>query len=189
MTDASRLPIGRADLDASEAVGVAAMLLLVGGSTLPEGLLLQKLLFLVAPVVLLAVAHVNDERMLEALEVVILAGSAMAFLPWLGLPVRLAVLGGLAALSVGYLVRIDYREQDRFWPIGGLGLVLLAAGFAVSDANLLAFNALLSVGSLVAGIYATLAFLVLGIRIQAIWIVLNVAFAITPGLRVVRMLT
>jgi len=171
-----------------ELAGVTGMVLLVIGSTLEEGTFLQRALFLIAPVILLAVAYYNREMMLTTLQVVILLGAVMAFVPALGLPTRMVVLMGAAVLSVAYLVRVDYLGKDRFWPIGGAGLLLLAAGFTVSELHLLAFNVLLVSGSVLMGVYATLGLVVLRIRIMAIWIVLNVAFAITPGLRLVVML-
>ncbi|RQG94901.1 hypothetical protein [Natrarchaeobius chitinivorans] len=171
-----------------ELIGIVGMVMLVVGSTLEEGTLVQRLLFLVGPIVLLLVAYHNREMMLTVLQVVIILGSAMAFFPTVPLAGRLPVLMGAAILSVGYLVWIDYRRKDRFWPIGGAGLLMLAAGFTISSAHLVAFNALLAVGSVLMAVYSTLGLIFLRVRIMAIWIVLNVAFAIAPGIRLVALL-
>jgi hypothetical protein len=147
------------------------------------GTFLQKVIFAVTPPVLLAVAYVNDEMMLATLEVVVFAGALLAFLPSVALWQRMLGLLGPAVVGVAYLVRIDYHEEDRFWPIGGAGLLVLATGVTVSGTAPVAFDLLLVVGSLVLGLYSALGLFVLGVRIQAIWIVLNLAFAVAPALR------
>jgi hypothetical protein len=188
MSDSPTRRLRRYRPDPVEAVGIVAMLGLVVASTLEGGTLLQKGLFLVTPPALFGVAYVNDEKMLAALEVVVQIGAVLAFLPSLSLAVRFAVLGGSALLCVGYLVRIDYLEEDRYWPVGGTGLLILAVGISISGTQPLVFDSLLVLGSILLGVYSLLGLVVLGVRVQAIWVVLNVAFGISPGLRLLGLL-
>jgi hypothetical protein len=174
--------------DPVEAVGIGAMLLLVVASTLEGGTFLQKVLFLVTPPALFGVAYVNDEAMLASLEVVVQIGAILAFFPSLSPAVRFALLGGAALLAVGYLIRIDYLAEDRYWPLGGTGLVVLATGISIAGTQPVAFNGLLVLGSVLLGVYSLLGFFALGVRIQAIWVVLNVAFGVSPGLRLLGLL-
>jgi hypothetical protein len=169
--------------DPVESLGILAMVLLVVASTMEGGTFAQKVIFAVTPPVLLAVAYANGEMMLATLEVVVLAGALLAFLPSVALSLRMLALLGPAVLGVAYLVRIDYHERDRYWPIGGAGLLLLATGITVSGTAPVLFDLLLVVGSVVLGAYSVLGFVVLGVRIQAIWVVLNLAFAVSPALR------
>jgi hypothetical protein len=171
-----------------EAVGIGAMILLVAASTLEGGTPLQKWLFLVPPPVLFAVAYLNEEAMLASLEVVVQIGAILAFFPSLSPSVRFTFLGGSALLAVGYLIRIDYLAEDRYWPVGGTGLVILATGISISGTQPVVFNSLLVLGSILLGVYSLLGFFALGVRIQAIWVVLNVAFGVAPGLRLLGLL-
>lgn len=189
MNGSLQVNLSRYRPDAVETVAIVGMLALVFGSTLEEGTAVQRSLFLVATIVLLAVAYVTDEKMLTTLEIVLLLGSVMAFVPALSLELRMVILLGAAVIGVAYLYSIDYREKDQYWPIGGVGLLLIAGGFAISDLNILAFNGFLAIGSLVVAAYSSLGFFVRGVRIQSIWIVLNLAFAVTPGLRIVELLS
>jgi len=185
-------PIGshlqRYQPDPVEAVGIVAMFLLVVASTLEGGTLLQQWLFLVPPPVLFAVAYVKDEAMLVSLEVVVLIGAILAFFPSLSPAIRFILLGGSAFLAVGYLIRINYLAQDRYWPVGGAGLMILATGISIAGTQPIVFNSLLVLGSVLLTIYSLLCFLFLGVRIQAIWVILNVAFGITPSLRLLGLL-
>ena len=169
-------------------VGVGGMLLLVGGTFFEAGMRLQKYLFLVGAVALGVTAYVNGERMLTTLQIVISLGAVLAFFQHISTWVRLAVLLGPAVFGIGWLLYLDYRDQDRWWLIGGAGLVLLAVAFAISGSNPFVFNATLALGTGLVLIYSFVSFYVEGVRLQVVWVVLNAVFVLNPAVNTLSML-
>jgi hypothetical protein len=164
------------------------MVLLVGGTLVDAGTLLQKVLFLVGAAGLGLTAHVNGEEMLTTLQAIISLGGVLAFVPALPLWSKVIVLGGAASFGIGRLIRIDYLEEDRWWPIGGTGLLLIAFAFAISGTLPLVFNLLLATATTLVLVYNLVSFFVVGVRLQAIWIVLNTLFMLNPARRSLDML-
>lgn len=165
----------------SLAVGVAAMVLLVVGTSVEGGSLLQKIIFLTGAPMLGLAAHLNGQKMFAVLQVVVTIGAALAFFDWLSPVLKYAVMLGSGLTGVGHLLKTNYSREDKWWPLGGLGLLGIATGFATNPAaSPLLFNLLLGVGGLLVALYSAIGFFRLKVRIAAIWLVLNVIFSITP---------
>ncbi len=169
-------------------VGIGGMLLLVRGTFLPPGSLIQQLLFLIGGFTMGVTAYVNDEQMLTTLQTVITLGALLTLLDWFSVRSKLVILGGAATVGIGWLMHIDYLAEDRWWPIGGSGLFLLAVAFAISGANPLALNGFLTAGTALVLCYSLISFFIAKVSVQAIWIVLNTVFILKPAHRTLELL-
>lgn len=165
----------------SLAIGIAAMILLVWGTIFESGSLIQKLLFVIGAPILGFTAHLNKQKMFAVLQAVVTIGAVLAFFDWLPSVLKYAVMLGSGLAGVGHLLKTDYSRDDPWWPLGGLGLLSIAIGFATNPvARPLLFNFLLGAGGLLVALYSAIGFFHLKVRIAAIWLVLNVIFSINP---------
>ncbi len=165
----------------SLAIGMAAMVLLVIGTAVEPGSLLQKIIFVIGAPVLGFTAHLNGQKMFAVLQVVVAIGAVLAFFDWLPSVLKYVIMIGSGLAGVGHLLKINYSKEDLWWPLGGLGLFSIAAGFATSPvASPLLFNFLLGAGGLLVALYSAIGFFHLKVRIAAIWLVLNVIFSVNP---------
>lgn len=165
----------------SLAIGMAAMVFLVIGTAVEPGSLLQKIIFVIGAPVLGFTAHLNGQKMFAVLQVVVAIGAVLAFFDWLPPVLKYAIMIGSGLAGVGHLLKINYSKEDMWWPLGGLGFLSIAAGFATSPvASPLLFNFLLGAGGLLVALYSAIGFFHLKVRIAAIWLVLNVIFSINP---------
>lgn len=169
----------------SLAIGMAAMVLLVIGTTgiVETGSLLQKIIFVIGAPILGFTAHLNRQKMFAVLQIVVAIGAVLAFFDWLPSVLKYAIMIGSGLVGVGHLLKINYSKEDLWWPLGGLGLLSIAAGFATNPvASPLLFNLLLASGGLLVALYSAIGFFHLKVRIAAIWLVLNVIFGVNPVL-------
>ncbi len=162
-------------------IGLFGMILLIIGVVVEAGSVFQKILFLIGALILTLVAYLDKQKMLLVLEIIITIGAILAFYSRLSNLTKYSILLGLATIGIGYLIKINYFRVDRFWPIGGLGLVGIAIGLATNAlANPVLFNASLGFGSILIAIYSAISFFYLKIKVSLIWLILNIIFAIKP---------
>ncbi len=165
----------------SLAIGIIAMSLSVAGTIVESGSLIQKSLFLIAATGLGFTAYWNKQKMFVTLQVVVIIGAALAFFDWLPPVLKYAMMIGSGLVGIGHLLKTDYSKEDKWWPLGGLGLLGIAIGFATNPVSSpLLFNLLLGSGGLLVALYSAIGFFHLKVRIAAIWLVLNVIFSINP---------
>lgn len=164
------------------------MLLGIAGTLVQPGTVLQRSLFLSSASILAVTAYVSRETMLTLLQIVVTVSALLAFVPGLSIGIRMLLVFGPAVLSTGYLVRIGHRDEDPYWPVGGLGLIILGAGLSLSGTAPFIFNLLLATGAALIAAYSGLQYFLEDVRIQAVWIVLNTVFMINPLLRVLAAL-
>lgn len=165
---------------------IAGMLLGIAGTVAPQGTVLQRTLFLLSASILAVTAYRSDQTMLTVLQTVVTISAILAFIPGLGLQTRLLLVLGPAIIATGYLIRIGHRDVDPYWPIGAVGLLLLAGGLSLSGTAPFVFNLLLATGASIISLYATVQYVVDDISIQIIWVLLNIVFMINPLLNVLR---
>jgi|SRR3989339_1002339 len=161
-------------------VGVMAMLGLVAGTFLQGGSLAQKLCFLIGAAVLTGIAYINKQKMYVMLEIVISISATIAFWDvselW-----KYIIFVGAGIIGVWYLIQIKFAKEDKYWPIGGLGLLLIAAGLATSAAmHPMLFNAFLGLGGIFISIYSAVGLFYYKVKIAALWLILNIFFSLNP---------
>ena len=140
----------------SLAIGTGAMILIIMGTVVEGGSLLQKLLFVIGALILGFVAYLDKQKMLLTLEIIVIIG-------------------------VVYLIRIKFSKEDVWWPIGGAGLLFLAVGLATDAVSSpILFNSLLGIGGILIAIYSAIGFFYLRVKIAIIWLILNLIFVINP---------
>jgi hypothetical protein len=162
-------------------IGIIAMVLLVAGTFVEGGSLLQKLFFLFGAPALAFTAFLNKQKMFMMIHIIVTIGSVLAFFTDIPYILRYSVLIGSGLLGIGYLVKIRYSKEDSWWPLGGLGLLSIAVGFATNAAAYpILFNFLLAFGGILVAAYSAVGFFRLKIRIAAIWLVLNMIFSVSP---------
>jgi hypothetical protein len=162
-------------------IGIVAMVLLVTGTLIEGGSLLQKILFLFGAPMLAFTAYLNKQRMFMIIQIIVTIGSILAFFTNLPDFLRYSIMVGGGFFGIGYLIKIKYSKEDIWWPLGGLGLLSIAVGFATNAvAHQLLFNSLLAIGGILVAIYSAIGFFHLKVRIAFIWLVLNVIFSISP---------
>ncbi len=169
-------------------VGITAMALLLVGVFSEPASLLQRLLFLIGALMLTMTAYMNRQWTLFVLQIVISMGSLFAFTGFEDM-VRYAVLLGASLAGIIYL-RLAKRYDAGLWGmVSSAGLFLVAAGFA-TDANShpLFFGLFLGLGSLLVALYSFVDYFCNKDSAAAIWLVLNIVFAINPILMVVSAL-
>jgi hypothetical protein len=170
-------------------LGIVSMVLLVFGTLAPAGSPAQKLLFLLPAPVLGYTAYAAGQKMFTALQAVVSVGAVLAFFESVPSPLRYGLLVGCGLAGVAYLVSVDYIREDRWWPLGGVGIVVLSFGYSTSAlAHPLLFNGLLGVGGILVAAYSALGYFHLRVKVAFIWLVLNVLFVINPLLTAASLL-
>ena len=168
-------------------VGIFAMILLVAGTFAVGGSLLQKILFLVGVPLLGFSAFLNKQKMYTILQLVVTVAAILAFFDSLPDAFRYGIMLGAGLLGIGYLVKINYFKQDVWWPVAGLGLLSIAAGFATNAAlHPVMFNSLLAFGGMLVAAYSAIGFFHFKVKIAIIWLVMNIIFAVNPTLIVLH---
>lgn len=166
--------------DYSLHISVVAMVLLVIG-TFIQGGMTQKILFVIGAPILALTAYLNGQKMLMTLQTVITIGSILVFFEGLSPIVRYSIIIGSGIIGIAYLIKIDYYEKDKWWPMGGLGLLAMAFGFATNAAAFpILFNSFLLFGGALIAAYSAIAFFLLNDKIAVIWLILNIIFTINP---------
>ncbi len=164
-------------------IGIVAMVLIIIATLAQGGSLLQKTLFLIGAPVLGLTAWTNKQKMFIVLQIVVSLGAVLAFFSGVPQEARYAVIVGGGVVGMAYLTKTNYSREDAWWPLGGLGLLVLAAGLATdAAANPLMFNSLLAAGGIIVALYSAIGFFHLKVRIAAIFLVLNIIFVINPAL-------
>jgi len=165
----------------SLAIGTGAMILIIMGTVVEGGSLLQKLLFVIGALILGFVAYLDKQKVLLTLEIIVIIGAILAFCSFLPPFSRYVVLGGAGIIGVVYLIRIKFSKEDVWWPIGGAGLLFLAVGLATDAVSApILFNSLLGIGGILIAIYSAIGFFYLRVKIAIIWLILNLIFVINP---------
>lgn len=132
----------------------------------------QKSLFLVGAVALLATAAIQRHRLFIYLECVVIFGSALAFIS-LGTGIKLVLPTVLGLILFWHLWQTKTLVNARQW-VGGLGLVILAIGFASSSAILYL------VGGITLSVYSAWEWQ-RGIALAWLWLVLNGFFSVATA--------
>jgi hypothetical protein len=162
-------------------IGIIAMILLVIGTIVEGGSLLQKLLIVIGAPVLGYSAYLNKQKMFLTLQTVATIGAILAFFNNLPILLRYIIMVGSGIIGIGYLIKTNYLKEDSWWPLGGLGLLSIAVGFATDALSYpILFNSLLGFGGILVAIYSAVGFFHLKVKIAIIWFVLNIMFSITP---------
>ena len=162
-------------------IGIVAMILLVIGTFMPSGSLQQKVLFVIGAPTLGLTAYLNKQKMFTVLQAVVTMGAILGFFSTAPAILRYAIMLGSAALGISYLIKVSYSKVDKWWPIGGLGLLGFAFSFATNAiAYPTIFNLLIIFGGALMAIYSTIGFFKLKIKIAAIWLILNILLTINP---------
>jgi hypothetical protein len=167
-------------------IGIISMTLLILGTFAEPGSTTQKMLFLLPAPTLGYTAYVAKQRMFTALQAVVTIGALLAFLPHLPLSVRYIILAISALAGVTYLIKNQYIKIDKYWPLGGIGIFLLAFGYStnpITDAK--NFSILLATGGLLVAAYSAIGYFKLKNKIALIWLILNILFIINPILLII----
>src|SRR5208283_3165185 len=120
----------KSDLNLLFFVAVFAMLLMIYAIAFTgSGSILQKTLILISASVLLFVATKDNQKVLQALQLIVMVGAAFGFLQ-LTAVYALATMLLVSILTVVYLFRIDYYRKEPIGVVGSLGSTLFAIGLA-----------------------------------------------------------
>jgi len=167
-------------------IGVIAMaILLIGVSSQPASLM-QRSLFLIGALMLTLTAYMGRNWMLFVLQIVISLGSLFAFI---GIDdmIKYVVLLGASIIGLSYLRSTNRYEADIWGAVSSAGLFLVAAGFATdAGSHPLLFGLFLGAGSLLVALYSFVDYFYKKHDAAAIWMILNIVFAINPILMVLR---
>lgn len=162
-------------------IGIIAMTFLIAGTIVQGGSLLQKSLSLVGATMLAFTAYLNKQKMFIVIQIIVSIGAILAFFSSLPDILRYSLLLGGVIFGIGYLIKIKYSKEDAWWPLGGLGLLFIAVGFATNAVvHPILFNSLLAVGGILVALYSAVGFFHFKVRIAIIWLVLNIIFGIIP---------
>jgi hypothetical protein len=162
-------------------IGLAAMVLVIAGTFAPAGSIVQRMLFLFPAIVLVYVAYVGHQKMLLALQVTVTLGALLAFMDQVPSVVRYFLLTGGSVAAVAYLLRIGHVKDDAWWPIGGLGMVLLSMGYSTDAMSQpILFNSLLCLGGMLVAVYSSISYFRDRVKIAFIWMFLNIVFVVKP---------
>lgn len=174
-----KAPNARAD--AFFLAGIIGMLIAIFGVLfMQSGSLTQRMVFSLAVIILLIVAIDSKQKVLEAAEIVVFIGIVLALLT-VNETITIILIAVSVIILVTYLFWVGYYRAEPIGLIGTAGFILLALGYAVNtgDAKLLNSFAF-GFGGIVAALYSLLALLFYKVRVQAIWFILNLAFAVGP---------
>lgn len=155
-------------------IGVVGMLIAMVGNLLPFSDT-QKWCYLLGGILLLISSALERQIFFIALQIIIVAGAAVAFSSW---PVLLKAALPIV-LSVAAIVYFAKRNllTDRLMLFGSLGIAILAAGYAVSN------PVIYLLGAFVLMIYSFMSFR-RGVKIALVWAILNALFSITAAVTV-----
>ena len=169
-------------------VAIAAMILLVYSfSFLSFGTLLQKSLILTGAFVLFLVALFGKQKVLQALQLVLVTGAIIGFFI-LSMLYALVIMLFVAALMVIYLYSIGHYKKEPVGVIGSFGFCFFALGLAFNTGSTpLIAGLFLILGAFVIAAYSALAFYLYKNRLQLVWIVLNLALSAGPILLVLSL--
>jgi len=169
-------------------VGIFGMVSTVSGTFVMGGSLLQKVLFLIGASILTATAFISKHKMYSALEVIVVIGTVLAFFSSVSTYLRYVIMLLPAIFAIVYLLKVKYFHGDKFGIVGGIGLVLLACGFA-TDALLMpvVFYSLLFVSALFLALYSLLQIVFYRTKIAWLWMILNIVFAFGPAINLIKM--
>ncbi len=162
-------------------IGMAAMVTLVFAiNFISFGSLTQKMILTAATFVLLVVAITSVQRLLIAVEATLLIGNFLAFLD-LGGYLTLAILLAGAGILLWKIGREPGPRLEWTWLLGTVAFLLLAIGYALNNGTMpLIAGFALGFGSLLFAAYSLAMVLLYKVRIQLVWLLLNVFFSITP---------
>ncbi len=160
-------------------IGVIGMLLVIYGTLLPVGTP-QKAYYLIGAGLMLVSAILERQQFFIILELIIVAGTAIAFAHISNLYKEALPL----ALSFAALTYLGFRGElkDKLTLFGGMGIIVLALGFAIT--NPLVYL----VGGALLTVYSYFSWK-RGVRIAIIWAVLNAVFVLTSVSDVYRLIT
>ncbi len=176
--------IGYLDEHRGLAWGIPGVILVILGLIAGLGTMTQKVLFLLSTPLLTTSAYVADQRMLFLLQLIVTENAILAFVD-LSLTIRAVLLVVPAVAVAGYLLYVDEFADDRYWPVGWLGLLLLAAGFSVAGVMTFHANVFLLAGPALIALYSLLGYVATGASVLLIWVVLNIALGIPPTLSLI----
>lgn len=163
-------------------IGFIAMTMLIAGTFAEPSSLTQKLLFLIPGPMLAYTAYAADQKLFFGLQAVITTGVIMSFFPTVPYILNYAAVVGMGLIAVGYFTETQYIKIDRFWPIAGVGILLLAFGYSTNAAREpMYFNGLLASGSLLIAVYSYIGYHKLKNKVAGIWFILNILFFIKPA--------
>lgn len=159
-------------------LGVIGLLLIIYGNFLPPHNT-QKGLFLVGCIFLLTSSVLEKNKFFSILQIVVLSGTLIAFAPVslvfkAGVPISLSILAIIYFMLQGML-------SDSLTIVGCLGLLFLAAGYAISN------PIVYLLGGLFLTIYSYYSYKQ-GVNIALIFAILNAVFTVTAGVGVYRLL-
>lgn len=160
----------------STVIGVAGMLLIIYGAVLPA-ILLQKILFLIGGIMLLATAIMERQKYLIGMEIIVFIGTVIAFFS-ITTTTKTLILLASCLFIIPWLIK-EGEIGSKQSIVGLFGLLALALGYAVSTPWIyLAGGLLLCTYSLI---------LVRdGVKIAYLWGVLNGFFSLTAFMQILR---
>ncbi len=158
-------------------LGVIGLTLIIIGNFLPP-LLVQKELYMLGSVFLLTSSILEKHTFFVILQVVVLAGTIIAFAP-IGAVFKAAVPIGLSIIAIIYFIT-QGMLKDLHSIVGIIGLVFLAAGYAISN------PIIYLLGGFFLAIYSFISYRH-GHKIGLIFFILNVVFTCTAGVAVYHM--
>ena len=149
---------------------------------------LQKILIVSGALVLFFVAAFGNQKVLEALQLVLVVGAGLAFIQLSPL-ISLSIMLFVAVLMVAYLYSIKHYRKEPIAAIGSLGFILFAIGLSFNTgSNPLITGLAISSGALAITAYSAIAFVLYRIRLQIAWATLNFLLAISPIMLVLSIL-
>ena len=173
----------------SVGIGILSMITIILGTFAQAGSMMQKMLFFFPAPVLVYVAYVGGQRMLMTLQFMVTLGAALAFMDYVPSFVRYYLLIGCSLVGVVYLIKIGYFKEDVWWPVGGLGMILLSFGYSTDAMNYpILFNSLLTIGGMLVAVYSSISYFRNRVRIAFIWLFLNIVFVVKPLSVVISMM-
>ncbi len=156
------------------AIGVVGMLIASYGNLVHQ-LNTQKWCYLIGALFLLLSSLLEKQKFFIALQIIIAAGAAVAFTAYPPL-YKAAVPIVLSILAIIYFIA-SKQLKDPLTAFGCLGIVLLAAGYAITN------PIIFFLGSFVLMIYSYGSFR-RGVSIALLWAILNALFAVTAAMAV-----
>jgi hypothetical protein len=161
-------------------IGIIAMILLIVGTFVSGGSLLQKVLFVIGASVLGVVAHLNKQRMFTVLQAVATIGTILAFISF-GTELKYMIMIASAIIGAGYLAKMGNYSEDKWSILGSLGLILFAIGLATNPLQLpTVWSLAFILGGILVATYSAIGFFKNKVKIAAIWLILNLLLTINP---------
>lgn len=159
-------------------IGIIGMTIACLGN-LTHDLNIQKWCYLLGAMFLFTSSALERQKFYIALQIIIGTGAAIAF-SHLGVWEKASVPIILSIFTIIYFI-VTKQLKDPLTAFGCLGIVILAAGYAVTN-PLIFFT-----GSLVLMVYSFISYR-RGVTIALLWAILNAVFVATASLAVYRML-